>query len=263
MLNEAGVDLEDDLHVSGKDILEHRDRPLLESFRHECVVGVAHALLCDVPCKVPVQILQVDEDSHELCDCNRGVGVVELDCRIPGQFPPVIAGTLESSDNIGQRAGHEEVLLLESEDLAQILGVVGVEHLAYVLGLDLVAHSLGVVAHVELFEAELFLGLGAPEPEGVDRLSAVADDRHVIGHSDDLVGIDPLVVVASVLVDHLHASAEVYRVLEVRSGEFPRVSVAEPVVGLLDLIAVSDLLAEDSVVVSDSVTERGDLQSCH
>ena len=263
MLDEAGIDLEDDLHVSGKDVLEHRHGPLLEGFRHERVVGVAHALLGDVPCGIPVQILLVDQDSHELGDCNRGVCVVELDCGVLRQFPPVLARALESSDDIGQGAGHEEVLLLESEDLAQILGVVGVEHLAYVLGLDLVAHCLGVVAHVELFEAELFLCLGAPESERVDGLSAVADDRHVIGHSDDLVGIDPLVVVAAVLVDHLHASAEVHGVLEVRSGNLPGIAVAEPVVGLLDLIAVPDLLAEDSVVVSDSVAERGDFQCSH
>ena len=227
------------------------------------MVGVSHTLLCDLPSEIPVQILLVDEDSHELCDCNRGMCVIELDCRISGQLSPVVAGSLETPDDICKRACNEEVLLLESENLSEILGIVGVEYLTDVLCLDLMAHCLVVVSSVELLEAEFLKGLGAPESEGVDGLSAVTDDRHVIGHALDLVGIDPFVVVTSVLMDHFHAAAEIDRISEVRSGDFPRVAVTEPVVGLLELITVSDLLAEDSVVVSDSVAEGGDFKGCH
>ena len=64
-------------------------------------------------------------------------------------------------------------------------------------------------------------------------------------------------------MDHVDPSSEVDREPEVRSGDLPRVAVPEPVVRLLELEAVLYLLSEDSVVVSDSITEGGDLQSGH
>ena len=241
--------------MARQNLLKHRDCPLLKCLRHEGVVCVAHAVCCDFPGLIPVQILLVNEDSHKLRDCNGGVGVIELDgCKV-GQLSEVVALELESSDYVGKRACDEEVLLLEPQDLSHVLGVVGIQNLADVLCGDLLAYGLCVVSAVELCEAELLKSLGAPKSECVDCLSAVADDRGVVGHSYDLVGINPLVVVPAVFVDDFDSSAEVDRESQIGSGNLPRISVSEPVVGLLKLKAVLYLLAEDSVVVSDSVTE--------
>ena len=68
MSDEPGVDLIDNLHVPGQDLLHHGDGPLLKCLRHECVVGVTHTLLGDVPCGIPVKAFLVDEDPHELGD---------------------------------------------------------------------------------------------------------------------------------------------------------------------------------------------------
>ena len=59
-----------------------------------------------------------------------------------------------------------------------------------------------------------------------------------------------------------HMTAEIYRICKVRSLQLPRVSVLEPVVWLLHLIAVLDLLAENAVVISDSISICRKLKSC-
>ena len=76
------------------------------------------------------------------------------------------------------------------------------------------ADGLGVVAGVELLEAELHRGLCGPEAQRVDRLAAVADDRGVVGHSVDLLGRDPLEDVASVLAQDLDLAAEVEELVD-------------------------------------------------
>ncbi len=48
-----------------------------------------------------------------------------------------------------------------------------------------------------------------------------------------------------------------------RTRHFPWVSIAQPLVGLLDLPAVHDLLLENTELVADAVAERRDLQRGH
>ena len=58
-------------------------------------------------------------------------------------------------------------------------------------------------------------------------------------------------------------SAELDRTRQFRTPQFPRVAAAQPVVRFLHLIPVLDDLAEDPVVVTDPVTERGQFQRRH
>ena len=60
-LQEAAVDFIDDLQMSGKQLLEHREGPFFQCFRHQRVVGVAQRADGDVPCGLPVQVFLVDQ----------------------------------------------------------------------------------------------------------------------------------------------------------------------------------------------------------
>jgi hypothetical protein len=48
-------------------------------------------LLCDAPGGVPIEVLLIDEQAHELCDSNRGVCVVHLKYCLLGKQLPFIA----------------------------------------------------------------------------------------------------------------------------------------------------------------------------
>ena len=161
-------------------------------------------------------------------------------------------------DEVAHRAGDEEVLLLQAQLLALRRGVLGVEHHRDLLGEGLVAHGLDVVAGVELGEVEGAGRLGAPQPQRVDAPVAVAGDHVVVGHAEDVPVRTPSGCARAVVVGVLlGAAAELHAhgVLGVR--ELPRVAELQPRVGVLDLPAVDERLAEDAVLVADAVADAG------
>ena len=100
-------------------------------------------------------------------------------------------------------------------------------------------------------------GPRAPQRQHVARVDAVALNRGVVGDAlDDPPGNPPDPLVACVVGVELGVAAPVDRVMHVGLGDLPRVSVGQPVVGLLDLPAVVDLLVEDAELVADAVADR-------
>ena len=63
--------------------------------------------------------------------------------------------------------------------------VVGVEHARQHLGGDLLVDGVEEIAAAELQEVEIVVGGGVPQPQRVDGLAAVADDRPVVGDADE------------------------------------------------------------------------------
>ncbi len=155
-LDEAIVDLIDDLKVTGQKRAHHRDAPLLQRLGHQGVVGVAKAGNGDLPRLLPGKTLDVDKQAHQLGNRKARVGVVHLDRRKLVERVPIVAAVpFEAPDDVVQRAGDEEVLLLQPELLPHVQRIVGVKNLAEVFSGDLGAHRFGVVAFVELGEVEL------------------------------------------------------------------------------------------------------------
>ena len=119
VVEEPAVDLVDDLQVPrGSSSSKKRDRPLLQRLGQQRVVGVGQGPHGQVPGLVPAEPGLVEQDAHQLGDGQRGVRVVELDGDLVGQGRPVVAAPAEAADDVGQRAGDEEVLLHEPQPLA-------------------------------------------------------------------------------------------------------------------------------------------------
>ena len=79
------VDHVDDLHVPGQQAFHQGNRPHLQGFGQERVVGVGEAFAGDAPGVVPGHAVYVDEKAHQLGDADRRVGVVELDGDLVGE----------------------------------------------------------------------------------------------------------------------------------------------------------------------------------
>ena len=106
----TAADLVDDLVHAGEELGERADGPLLQSLGQDGVVGVAHNLRHDVPGVIPLELLLVDEDAHELGDADHRVGVVELEddlVRESRQIRLVLA-RVEDADGVVDGGGHEE-----------------------------------------------------------------------------------------------------------------------------------------------------------
>ena len=84
------ADLVDDLVHAGEELGERADRPLLQGLGQDGVVGVAHDPRHDVPGVIPLKLLLVDEDTHELGAAHGGVGIVGVDGHKLRQQLPVL-----------------------------------------------------------------------------------------------------------------------------------------------------------------------------
>ena len=260
---EAPVDLLDQLKVSWQQAPEQAHRPALERLGQQGVVGVGDGGSGDLPGLVPVQLLEVDQHAHQLGDGDGGVGVVELHRHLVGERVEGVVLLLVGAEDVGDGAGHEEVLLLEAQLLALGGVVLGVQHLGDAFGDGAALDGAAVVAVVEHGEVGLFGGAGGPEPQGVDRVvvGAEAGDGCVVGHAEHggaggPVGLEASAGVLEVL--DVAAEAHVHGVLG--SDDLPGVALAEPLVGLLHLVTVADLLVEDAKLVADAVSDGGKLE---
>jgi hypothetical protein len=72
-------DIIDNLHVPREQVLQQRNRPLLESFGKDSVIGEEECVGDDLPGFVPRNLLLIDQNTHEFWDSESGVGIVELD----------------------------------------------------------------------------------------------------------------------------------------------------------------------------------------
>ena len=186
VVQEAPVDLVDDLQVPGQEGLEQLDRPLLQGLGQERVVGVRQGAHREVPRLVPAELRLVEQDAHQLGHGHRRMGVVELDRHLVRQRRPVVPAAAEPGDDVGQRAGDQEILLDEPQRPAAGRRVVRVEDAGDRLREDPVRHRAEEIAAAELAEVEDVRRRGLPEPERVDRPPAVADHRPIVRHAEEV-----------------------------------------------------------------------------
>src|SRR6202012_4810705 len=98
----------------------------------------------------------------------------------------------------------------------------------------------------------------SPQTQRVDALGAVAHHRPVVCDAEQAGRAVALYGNAGTL--QLEGAVERYDVGAVGSLDLPGIHVAQPVVRAFHLPAVLDRLAEDAVLVAQSITDGGVLQ---
>ena len=78
LIEEAAIDLVDDAQVSRQQHLEEIDGPFFQGFRQQRVVGVSKRFPGDVPSHLPLQLMPIHQQTHELSNSNRWMGVIQL-----------------------------------------------------------------------------------------------------------------------------------------------------------------------------------------
>ena len=251
------VDLVDDVEQPRQQATEHRYRPHLERFGQQRVVGVGHRVARDVPGLAPVEVVLVDEQAHQLGDRHRRVRVIELEAilfRKRGEvvavsIPPVAQGVLQ-----GRRG--QEVLLSQTQFLAVLGCRVRVQHHRDVLGRVFRGNRIRVATRVELLEVEFVARRRGPQTQRVDDVVLETGYGDVVRDCQDVVSVDPNVTRLAAGVDlHIAAAAELDRLRIFDALDFPRKALAQPGVGLLDLVAVVDALVEHAVAVTNAVAD--------
>ena len=259
------ADLVDDLVHAGEELGERADGPLLQSLGQDGVVGVAHDLRHDVPGVVPLELLLVDEDTHELGATHGGVRVVGVDgYKLRQQLPVLAVLLLKGVEQAVDAGRHKQVLLLQAQQTAVFAGVVGVEDGADGLGLGALGVGQSIVTAVEGLKVKVLLDrLSGPDAQLVDGLAGIANDGDVIRDSQDILRVHRTVERASVLLKALNAATKLDGHGLVLTTDLPGIAVGEPLVGSLDLAAVNDLLLKQAVAVAHAVAVAGDALGCH
>jgi hypothetical protein len=209
-----------------------------------------------------LETVLVQQDPHQLGHPDGRVGVVELEAVFRGELAEVLAVDAHPlPDHVLEAGGGQEILLAQAQLLAALGGVVGVEHHRDVFRHILGADGFGVAAGIEVLEIELVGGRRRPQPQGVDRAVLVAGYRHVVGHRQHVVGVQPAPAHFAVASHEAFGAPAVLDALGVFGPlQLPQVAAAQPVVRLLDLIAVFDALAEHAVGVADAVADHRQAQ---
>ena len=241
----------------GRQSLEELDRPLLQGLGQQRVVGVGQGADGQVPRLVPAELGLVEQDAHQLGDGHRRVGVVELDGDLVGRG----AASRCRGGGTGRRCRPASRRRGSTPGRTGATGPGASSRRGRGRGVSDLgerpcrARRRRSRRRLNSPKSKTSGVAACPEPQGVDRPAAVADHRPVVGHAEQVrsaarrsTGSCPPCDSERAAERHLHRLA--------RPGDLPRVGPAQPVVGLLDLGAVADLLAEDPVLVAQAVADR-------
>ena len=185
VIEQPAIDLVDDLEMTRQQDLEPFDRPFLQSFGQQRVIGVRQCFNCNGPSVVPTEMDLVEQNPHQLRYCHRRMRVIELDGDFVGQRVPVGVGCAKTAHEIRERARNQKIFLDETQPLPHGCVVVGVEHPCQRFGPEGFRQCADEITAAEFLEVEVILRRRGPEPQRIDRLAAVADYGTIERNTDE------------------------------------------------------------------------------
>ena len=239
------VDTDDNIH----DLRHHGTQkiqiPLFQRFAHNGMVGVGEGLLCDGKGLLKIHALchqQTDQFRNGHCR----VGIIELhgkEFRKAAQIGSV--GALVDPHHILQGCRAQEILLLDTQTLAFPGGIVGIQYAGNVLSFVLLCQSPEIVLVVKGVEVQFFLRFALPQTQRIDILRAIADNRHVVRHSQNR------------MIRKLHLDGMVVPAVS------PGITELAPIVSSLALTAiVIETLLEQAKAIPQAVTGQRNIATC-
>ena len=185
----------------------------------------------------------IHQDAHEFGNGQNRVGVIELDGVVLCKTAQVRTMLSNVVINNGlQRRRAEEVLLANTQNLTFKGRVVRVKNARDIHGALAVDNRIGKALRVERVVVELFHGLGLPQTQSIDVLSAVTGNRHVIrnrANSQIRIANNALFLFAT---------------------DDEGVALFHPRIRVLSLETIVEELLEESVAVQDAITGNGQVQ---
>ena len=139
-------------HVDPRqELLEVRDRPLLKSLRQNSVVRERSRCPYYLPCVFPLESFLIDEHSHEFRDAHGRMCIVYVDLYPVSELIPLLCSItgFVLPDYHADSCGNEEVLLSETELLADTVCIIRIKDTGKSLYLAALFHRLAVVAGIE------------------------------------------------------------------------------------------------------------------
>ena len=251
--DESAVDLLYDLVDSRKQSGEQFDGPFLQCFRHNGVIGVSAGLGGDLPRFLPGQIIIIHQHTHQLCNRYRRMGIVQLERNLLIELMDIVMLSHVLLYSFLYGCGDEEVLLLQTQLFTCIVIVVGVQNLYDITCQVLLLYRLLVITLVKGIQLEALYRLRIPDTQGVYNAIAITHDGEI--KRNRLNGLIALLgkYVSAVLIGmHTDIATEFHNFRILRSAQFERITIHQPVIGNLYLITVADFLLEHTITITDT-----------
>ncbi len=256
LLEKLGVDAVDNLQMQRQHMAQHRHRPALQRLGQQGVIGKGECAGGDRPRLVPAITVIVHQQMHQFGNGQGGMGIVKLDNGFFRQRVEILMVAQEAGDDVLQGGTDEEIFLFQAQFLPRKGGIIRVEDFRQGFGFGLVLDRLDIIALIEFLQVKIPGGARRPQAQIGHIVIAITGNRHVIGHGDHRLGVEPFTAAMAVLVFNALAAAVKFDLVNhIGALELPRIAVAQPVVGMLDLLAVPDGLREQAKIITHPVAE--------
>ena len=237
-------------------------RPRFESLGKNGMICVSARRRRDIPRNLPIKVIFVHEDAHQLGNCKRGMRIVDVDCRHLRQKRQRTVTAFVVGDDTLQRRRNEEILLFETERLPFVMVIGRIKNFGNKLRVRIVAHDFGVISLREKLHIELLHGAGTPQAQRAHRFGILSGNHHVVSDRLDFFGVVVHGLHAVIRPLFLQSSVKTDDKPLIRPLDQPRLPSRQPDVGQFDLPAVDDLLFEEPVLIADGKAHRGIVLCC-
>ncbi len=112
---QAVVDFINQLQMAGQQFLHQVDAPHFQCFGHDGVVGIGKQAGREVPGRIPIPVMHIQQQAHQFRDAQAGVGVIELDGHFVGQSAQIGVMVQMALHDVLQGSADKKVLLLEAQ----------------------------------------------------------------------------------------------------------------------------------------------------
>lgn len=126
------------------------------------MISVGEGVVDNVPGLLVGKLFLVDQNSEELDSADSRVSIVKLNLIKFGELSPIGVRLFKSADDVMQGSCTEEILLLQSELLTLLTGVIRVQDAGDVLSGLTLTNGSEVVTGVELIEVKFVARARAP-----------------------------------------------------------------------------------------------------
>ena len=138
------VNPEDDFHVPRQHALHQRDRPSLQGFRQQRVVGVAERAQGKLPGFVPIQHVLINQKTHELGNARLGCVSFIWMATLPGRSSK-FQNCAEKAHNVAERACDKKIFLGQAQLFAGEHGVRWIENAGDIFRSNLLSGDIPVM----------------------------------------------------------------------------------------------------------------------
>ena len=188
---EVLVNFKNDLQMAGEHFMEESNAPFFQCLGQQCVVRVGKSPRDNSPSPFPTHSIHVMQETLKLDYGDCRMGIVQLNGDFLRKIGPILVISAESTDDILQGTGNEEILLDQAKLLAAFGLVIGIENLGNGLAEIFLPYSFLITSVVECFEIKLLRGLGLPEAQKIDRVGPVSRNGNIVGNPGEFFGVCP------------------------------------------------------------------------